>query len=107
MTTLYIHSKTNTSYFLAPAPLGKLTGLVLKNPVNNSSKHNLVKKVFFFISGGTLFRLLQSHLMLRGVIFLIAWVTHNALLRVSDRICDSGVRELSSMHEIDVFSPQA
>ena len=52
MTTLYIHSNTNTSYFLAAAPLGKLTGLVLKNPVNNSSKHNLVKRVFFLSAEG-------------------------------------------------------
>ena len=70
MTSLYIHSNTNTSSFLAAAPLGKLTGLVLKNPVNNSSKRNQVKQVSFFISGGTLFRLLQSHLMSRGVFFL-------------------------------------
>ena len=27
MTSLYIRSNTNTSYFLAAAPLGKLTGL--------------------------------------------------------------------------------
>ena len=39
--------------------------------------------------------------------FFIAWVTHNARLRVSDRIYDSGVRELSSMREIDVFSTHA
>ena len=32
MTSLYIHSNTNTSYFLAAAPLGKLTGLVFEKP---------------------------------------------------------------------------